>query len=493
MKTQNRMIVMFVCCLMSFLSFEVEAQTGEVKETTVAPVEAQAETVVQNSEKETLTKPVEATPFRLSQALNLPGWIRFRIEQRSRYEYLSNQVRGTGGLAHGLVLRSLLTTEIGSKNVFVGGEFQDSRAYLNDNTVLNTGIVNPVELLQAYLNFHHDGVFSDSDAFQLRGGRVTIDLGSRRLLARNAFRNTINAFTGVDSQWSDGNVGKIKLIAVLPVNRLPIDPLELAGNSIDFDEENFDTKFWVLSYETPHPIVGMDLQVYVLGLHEKDGDFETKNRQLYTPGLRLLKKPHSGEFDGDVELVGQVGKSRSSAAPTDVTELDHQAWFVHAGSGYTFGSPWKPRVLLEFDAASGDKDSTDSKNQSFDTLYGARRFEYGPTGIYGMIARSNMLSPGLKIEAAPNRSVDMFVSYRPVWVMSDTDAWSGTGFRVATGTGNHFLGNQIEWRARWHIIPKNILLDVGGAYFVQGNFAKAVNPNSTDPSVYLYSQIEFFL
>ena len=79
-------------------------------------------------------------------------------------------------------------------------EFQDSRAYLeDDNTPVGTGLVNTAELLRAYLDLSFDGPFGGAHELQL--GRLTMDIGSRRLVARNRFRNTSNAFTGVDWRW----------------------------------------------------------------------------------------------------------------------------------------------------------------------------------------------------------------------------------------------------------------------------------------------------
>ena len=102
--------------------------------------------------------------------------------------------------------------------------------------------------------------------------------------------------------------------------------------------------------------------------------------------------------------------------PPTVKILQHQAWYQHLDVGYTFDMPWTPRFALEYDYASGDKDPNDGKDQRFDTLFGARRFEFGPTGIYGAFARSNINTPGYRIGINPRSDVQAFLSHRAFWL-----------------------------------------------------------------------------
>ena len=64
-------------------------------------------------------------------------------------------------------------------------------------------------------------------------------------------------------------------------------------------------------------------------------------------------------------------------------------------------SRWSPRLIFQYDYASGDDDPNDADNNRFDTLYGARRFDFGPTGIYGPFARANLSTPGMRIKLKP--------------------------------------------------------------------------------------------
>ena len=64
-------------------------------------------------------------------------------------------------------------------------------------------------------------------------GRLTMDLGSRRLVARNRFRNNTNAFTGVDWKWQSELGWDFRAFYVLPVQRLPSERERLFDNDVE--------------------------------------------------------------------------------------------------------------------------------------------------------------------------------------------------------------------------------------------------------------------
>jgi hypothetical protein len=162
--------------------------------------------------------------------------------------------------------------------------------------------------------------------------------------------------------------------------------------------------------------------------------------------------------------------------------------------GWTFDVAWQPRLAIQWDYASGDKDPTDDKNGRFDTLFGARRFELGPTGIYGPFARSNLNTFGLRVEVEPTQTVTAFFAYRAFWLAQKRDVWFGSGLSDPTGQSGSFLGDQIELRIRWRPLPGNVLLDTGYAHLFRGEFMKsAPDAVATRDSDYFYVQtvIEF--
>ncbi|MDQ3773199.1 MAG: alginate export family protein [Pseudomonadota bacterium] len=70
------------------------------------------------------------------------------------------------------------------------------------------------------------------------------------------------------------------------------------------------------------------------------------------PGFPVYRDPAKAQFDFELESIFQFGESRASAA-TDVVDLDHFAHMQHIQAGYTFDAPWSPRVLAQYDYASG--------------------------------------------------------------------------------------------------------------------------------------------
>lgn len=433
------------------------------------------------------TPPAEQ-PWRADRALGLPAWLRLGLEHRARYEYLADDFRRTvRGDSPALSLRTRLTADLAWSPVFVSLELIDARAYLAEGAPLNDTIVNSVELVQAHLGLRGKDVLTEGDEASVAVGRLTMDLGSRRLIARNEFRNSTNAFTGIDARWKSADGHALRAFVLVPLRRLPSDVEGLTDNTIELDAENFHAPLWGVHYATPLLADRLGLEGYVVGLHEGDGeDAPSANRRLVTVGGRFLAQPSAGFADMQLEGMYQRGTSRASSAPTDTTDLSHEATTVHFSVGYTLPSWAKPRAVVQIDYASGDDGPTDASNERFDPLFGARRFELGATGRYGAITRSNLLSPGLRLEVTPHRTLDAFVSHRLVLLASPRDAWIPAGLRDATGAAGSFVGYQLEARVRWNVWPKNLALEAGAAVFVRGEFA--LQEITTTP-LYVYGQL----
>ena len=98
-----------------------------------------------------------------------------------------------------LALRTQVFAEASYENFRLGAEFIDSRITLETgNTPVTNGLVNEAALLQAYLAWKTPDLFGSGLDAAVEFGRQTMNIGSRRLVARNRFRNTINNFDGLD-------------------------------------------------------------------------------------------------------------------------------------------------------------------------------------------------------------------------------------------------------------------------------------------------------
>ena len=434
----------------------------------------------------------ENQAWRLNNVLSASSWFSLSGQHRSRFENLDEQFRGTrNGGDQALVFRANVLAKLDFERVKFAAEMMDSRVEFADSgTPLSGSVVNPLELLQAYVELPMNNVFGEGSKSSFKGGRITMDMGSRRLVARNRFRNTINGFTGIDWQLESKEKQKFRFFYTLPVQRL------FSGSALDndakFDKEHEEVRFWGVYYsptKLPWSNQGGDqIEVYFLGLNEEDvpGELSSRDRDIYTPGFRLFRKPAKNKFNYQVESVFQFGESRAST--TSTTDLDHYAYFHHFEVGYSFDAQWSPQLLLQYDYASGDDDANDGENNRFDTLFGARRFDFGPTGIYGPFARANLSTPGIRLKLKPTANISSFLSLRGYWLASDNDSWTTASIANSAGQSDNYIGTQFEARIRWQAVPENIRIEAGGAYLIAGD---VMNNAGKSDSTYLYSQLVF--
>ncbi|MCF7969618.1 MAG: alginate export family protein [Methylococcaceae bacterium] len=424
--------------------------------------------------------------------LNLPDWLTLKIDHRTRYEgYDSAFKKGTSGGDQVIAFRTNVFMGIKYDNFELGTEFLDSRITLEGaNTPINNTQINQTDLLQAYLAWQSGDFLGSGLNFNIKAGRQTMDVGSRRLIARNRFRNTINNFTGFDTLLSQGD-WELRNFVVLPVSRLPSDKASLQAGQTEFDQEDFDRIFAGTFFSMKNLPLNSTGELYGYYLSEDDTpETLTKNRKLFTPGFRWFKKAQSNQFDFEIETALQTGTSYATSNAKDQQRLNHFAYFSHATLGYSFDAPWQPQLMLQYDYASGDKDPNDNENNQFETLYGARRFEFGPTGIWGAFARANINSPGIRLKIKPHKTLTGLIAHRAYWLAQSKDSWTGAGLRDTTGNSSSYLGQQMEMSLKWQAIPQLLDLESGWAHLFKGNFAKnAPNaPTNKNDADYFYFQ-----
>lgn len=429
----------------------------------------------------------DSGPWRLGNALGTPDWFEISGTIRGRYETFDQQFRtGDQGQQHIFVTRSMVAATLKDTYLSATAEVMDSRVYSGiSDARLNTGIVNPAELLQAYLAVRFTDAFDPGDRLRVQFGRHTMNVGSRRLVARNRYRNTINAFTGFNAQWESNAGTKVRAFYTLPIQRLPGSAIDLEDNDVVADEERTQVRFYGVHTEVPD-IAGMSAEFYGFGLLEGDGeDLNTRDRNIKTVGTRWNKPRASGALHWELESVFQFGTSPSSES----VSLDHEAWFHHAMLGYQFDADGKPRVEALFDFVTGDNDPNDNENNRFDTLFGARRFEFGPTGIFGAFARSNLVSPGLRFVTKPDPKWEVMATHRFHYLASDRDAWTTSGLRDATGRSGSYIGSLSEVRVRYDLIPQSVRIEFGAAFLTAGSFIDNA-PNATEQGDTLYGYFQ---
>jgi hypothetical protein len=100
-----------------------------------------------------------------------------------------------------------------------------------------------------------------------------------------------------------------------------------------------------------------------------------------------------------------------------------------------------------------------------------RRAELAPAGLYNAVGRANLLAPGVRIEATPDKRTDLFVGFKVLWLADRRDAFSTTGVRDASGRAGRFAGHQLDARFR-HRLSARLQLEADAVLLAKGRFLR---------------------
>lgn len=427
-------------------------------------IKARATSVTPEGQPPAYVKPVSDYGFPGSEDLD---WLEFGIEQRTRYERRVDDYRRNQETDDFFFMRS--RGYLGVRDIMdplrFGFEFQDSRQF-GTTPPTSTGDVNEADVLQAFGELYFKDALGDGRPFALRAGRMASDYIDRRLVSRNRWRNTTNAFDGFRLQAGDAaSDWQVTLLAMQPVERRTIQ------------RDRTDEERWL------YGVIGawrgwpdMVIEPYYLVL---DSDFKGRgqeDREIHTVGMHLFGVFPETRFDYDVAVAGQFG---------DVGDKAHRAMAFHAQLGYTFDHAWKPRVAAFVSYASGDQDPNDGKNERFDSLFGSSHSFYGYSDLF---LWQNLINPAVHVKVSPLEKLTVEAFYRLYYLASRKDAFIRAGLRDSTGESGRFIGQEIDMRMAYQLLEQ-LEIEVGYAYFMPGSFVERTG--SPDDSDLFYVQTVF--
>jgi hypothetical protein len=314
------------------------------------------------------------------------------------------------------------------------------------------------DLRQAYVEFFD----REHQGFGLRVGRQELAFGDERLIGGFNWGNTARSFDA------------IRLFYTKPKYRV-----DLFASSVVVIEDGVFNKIQdganlygiYSSFQNVIPKATVDGYVLwrtlprVVGERGLSGDAD-----VYTVGTRWVGKLPA-DFDYKFELAGQRGHFARDAI---------RAWALHTQLGYTLAQvKATPRLLVEYNFASGDRNPQDGIRHTFDQLFPTNHYKYG---IADQVGWRNMHNVRAGIEANLTRRLSAQFDYHSFWLASRRDALYGAGgapvARVVTGASSRHIGQELDFYGTMKL-TNYLTFGAGYAHLFAGEFIKQATPGAS--------------
>jgi hypothetical protein len=198
---------------------------------------------------------------------------------------------------------------------------------------------------------------------------------------------------------------------------------------------------------------------------------------IYAPGLRVYGLIGESGFDFDADINKQFGRSGVIDKKTGLQVMQqHDALAYSLELGYTFDLAWKPRASLYYGYGTGDKNSSDSTNQRFDSFYGFNQ----PWSRNDYFSWDNIITPKARIEFTPYKNLRIDAGYNAFLLQSETDGFRRANLRDRDGESGSFIGHEFDVRLR-HKLNHYVDWSLSYGRFEPGRFTRSQNDSVNGP------------
>ena len=314
---------------------------------------------------------------------------------------------------------------------------------------------NPVDLHQGFLQWRSSR--DPTSRFDLKVGRQELTIGSSRLISAAPGLNVKRSFDGLRVAAGIGAWGFESAVAELT----GLEP------GVFDDGPNHRIKFWGAAARTSTSRLSSTWTIYYLGLRNKNIQFAQGRGADSRSTLGLNFRGSKGAVDFNYDGIAQIGTFQQSAA---------RAWGLSTETGLRPPrAPWRLRIGLRANAASGDHDAADPAMQSFNPLFPGASFA-GPIGLFGP---TNMIDVTPSVSVVPKPGLVLGFERPMYWRQSTGDGIYNTALQLlvppTVGTGR-FIGASsglvASWQATRHVQLSGALIRLVPGSFLGSTFVR---------------------
>lgn len=353
------------------------------------------------------------------------------------------------------------------------------------------------------------------DAFDLRQGAVEMANFRAFPLGITCGRQPLSYGEGrivFDPKWT--NSGRTFDAVKLRFQSAKVWVDAFAARVVQIKEHAFDES------DSADHFYGLYASTEALSFQTTDLYFLYRDKADNQPDLSPTNKlDPSGTWNGPAQRVGAIGtrwKSAKNLRDWDYTveavyefgqvwagdrstrDFDLHAFAAHLSGGYTFNAlAWTPRLGVGYNYASGDRNPTDGKTQSFQTLFPSNHGKFGEMDEF---AWRNLHNLRAQFTLHPAQTCEIEISYHADWLANPHDYWyrGGSALRTTTSTGqdvrtlgaDRFAGQELDFMVRWKATSR-VNLDAGYAHFFASTYLRDTGPADDADFGYAQAQILF--